>query len=89
MYFARLKLNPTIHIMRLVSHSATVSLFLGFLLALGPLRGASAPDPGDTLWVQTFTWEAQDNPATAYDSPGRRWFQFPTWEDTTYRKILM
>jgi hypothetical protein len=75
--------------MRLVSHSATVSLFLGFLLALGPLRGASAPDPGDTLWVQTFTWEAQDNPATAYDSPGRRWFQFPTWEDTTYRKILM
>lgn len=50
---------------------------------------AAYPDPGDTLWVETFTWEAQDNPATAYDSPGRRWFQFPSWEDTTYRKILM
>ena len=46
-------------------------------------------DPGDTTWVSTFTWEAQNNPATAYDSPGRRWFQFPSWEDTTYRKILM
>ena len=46
-------------------------------------------DPGDTTWVQTYTWEAQDNPATAYDSPGRRWFEFPSGEDTTYRKILM
>ena len=53
------------------------------------LMSSVQADPGDTTWVQTFTWEAQDNPATAYDSPGRRWFQFPSWEDTTYRKILM
>ena len=50
---------------------------------------AASAEPGDTTWVQTFTWEEQDNPATAYDSPGRRWFDFPSWEDTTYRKILM
>ena len=31
-------------------------------------------DPGDTTWVQAYTWEAQNNPETAYDSPGRRWF---------------
>ena len=31
----------------------------------------------DTTTVQTFTFEAQNNPATAYDSPGRRWFEFP------------
>ena len=49
---------------------------------------AATADPGDTTWVQTYTWEAQDNPATAYDSPGRRWFEFPSG-DTTYRKILM
>ena len=46
-------------------------------------------DPGDTTWVQTYTWEAQNNPETAYDSPGRRWFTFPSGEDTSYRKILM
>lgn len=44
----------------------------------------------DTTWVQTYTWEAQNNPATAYDSPGRRWFNFPASDnDTTYQKILM
>ena len=59
-----------------------LALFLGLTLS-------SQADPGDTTWVQTYTWEAQNNPATAYDSPGRRWFEFPSQEDTTYRKILM
>ena len=59
-----------------------LALFLGLTLS-------SHADPGDTTWVQTYTWEAQNNPATAYDSPGRRWFEFPSQEDTTYRKILM
>ncbi len=64
---------------------AALSLFFLLLFALVDAQA----DPGDTTWVQTFTWEEQDNPATAYDSPGRRWFQFPSGEDTTYRKILM
>ena len=60
-----------------------------FLAALAcVISTTAAADPGDTTWVQTYTWEAQDNPATAYDSPGRRWFEFPSG-DTTYRKILM
>ena len=62
-------------------------LFLvAFLVAFSDLMQA---DPGDTTWVQTYTWDAQNNPETAYDSPGRRWFQFPSGEDTSYRKILM
>lgn len=45
---------------------------------------------GDTTVVQTFTWEAQNNPNTAYDSPGRRWFQFPASNNgVEYQKILM
>lgn len=45
---------------------------------------------GDTTWVSTYTWEAQNNPETNYDSPGKRWFQFPE-SDTgvEYRKVLM
>jgi len=44
----------------------------------------------DTTWVQTYTWDAQNNPETAYDSPGRRWFDFPSSDnDSTYQKILM
>lgn len=44
----------------------------------------------DTTWVQTYTWEAQNNPATAYESPGRRWFDFPASDnDSTYQKVLM
>lgn len=42
----------------------------------------------DTTWVQTYTWEEQNNPETAYDSPGRKWFTFPEG-DQDYRKILM
>ena len=45
-------------------------------------------DPGDTLVVQTYTFEEQNNPETAYDNPGRRWFSFPD-DDTQYQKILM
>ncbi|NQX92214.1 MAG: hypothetical protein HRT74_08865, partial [Flavobacteriales bacterium] len=45
-------------------------------------------DPGDTLVVQTYTFEEQNNPNTAYDHPGRRWFTFPDG-DTQYQKILM
>ena len=45
---------------------------------------------GDTTWVSTYTWEAQNNPETNYDSPGRRWFQFPESDnDVEYRKVLM
>ena len=44
----------------------------------------------DTTWVQTYTWEAQNNPATAYDSPGRRWFEFPASDNgQSYSKVLM
>ncbi len=47
-------------------------------------------DPGDTTIVQTFTFEAQNNPNTAYDSPGRRWFEFPASDNgVEYQKILM
>ncbi|MBM71590.1 MAG: hypothetical protein CL847_02245 [Crocinitomicaceae bacterium] len=44
----------------------------------------------DTTWVQTFTWDAQNNPETSYDSPGRRWFEFPASDNgEEYRKVLM
>lgn len=46
-------------------------------------------DPGDTLVVQTYTFEEQNNPDTNYDSPGRRWFEFPEDDGTSYQKILM
>ncbi|MFZ6052499.1 T9SS type A sorting domain-containing protein [Halocola ammonii] len=44
---------------------------------------------GDTVVVQTYTFEEQNNPETAYDSPGRRWFDFPEDDGTEYQKILM
>ena len=44
----------------------------------------------DTTWVQTYTWEAQNNPETAYESPGKRWFEFPASDNgVEYRKVLM
>lgn len=44
----------------------------------------------DTTTVQTFTFEAQNNPATAYDSPGRRWFEFPSSDNgVEYGKVIM
>ncbi|MFN8864818.1 MAG: peptide-N-glycosidase F-related protein [Flavobacteriales bacterium] len=45
---------------------------------------------GDTTVVQTYTFEEQNNPLTDYDSPGRRWFQFPASDNgVQYQKILM
>ncbi len=60
-------------------------------LALTGLNiGAWGQSDADTTWVQTFTWEEQNNPATPYDSPGRRWFEFPASENgESYQKILM
>jgi len=49
---------------------------------------AALADPGDTTVVQTFTFEEQNDPDAAYDSPGRRWFEFPD-DETSYQKILM
>ena len=44
----------------------------------------------DTTIIQTFSWETQNNPAAAYDSPGRRWFEFPPSNNgVEYQKILM
>jgi hypothetical protein len=59
-----------------------ISLFILFSF------DASA-DPGDTLVVQTYTFDAQNNPETNYDSPGRRYFDFPENDGTSYQKILM
>jgi len=44
---------------------------------------------GDTTYVQTFTFEEQNDPETAYDYPGRRTFEFPEDDGTEYQKILM
>ena len=44
----------------------------------------------DTTTVQTYTFEAQNNPATSYDSPGRRWFEFPASDNgVEYGKVIM
>ena len=63
------------------------TFIVGFICFTGCLSfGQSA----DTTIVQTFTWEAQNNPAVAYDSPGRRWFEFPSSNNgVDYQKILM
>jgi hypothetical protein len=61
-------------------------VFLLLVLCTAQLNAQQA----DTTIVQTFSWEAQNNPATPYDSPGRRWFAFPSSNNgTTYQKILM
>jgi hypothetical protein len=50
----------------------------------------SVAQSADTTVVQTFTWDAQNNPANPYDSPGRRWFDFPASNNgVEYQKILM
>lgn len=58
-----------------------------FLFVLSGL--ISVANPGDTTIVQTYTWEEQNNPNTAYDYPGRRFFNFPEDDGTTYQKVLM
>ena len=57
-------------------------------LAFMAMSFCSFADPGDTLVVQTYTFEEQNNPDQAYDNPGRRWFEFPS-ADQSYQKILM
>ena len=59
------------------------------LLAASAVGNLMAQEPGDTLWVQTYTFEEQNNPETAYESPGRRWFDMPADDGTEYQKILM
>ena len=61
-----------------------LSFFVAFLCT-----SSLNADPGDTLIVQTYTFEEQNNPDTDYESPGRRWFTFPEDDGTTYQKILM
>ncbi len=65
----------------------TKNLFLAAAVWFGCLSAAA--DPGDTTIVQTFTWEEQLAQPGAYKSPGRRWFQFPEDDGTSYQKILM
>lgn len=65
----------------------TKNLILVAAVWLGCLSAAA--DPGDTTIVQTFTWEEQLAQSGAYKSPGRRWFQFPEDDGTSYQKILM
>jgi hypothetical protein len=66
-----------------------LSLTVFFLVMIGCFGSLNAQQ-ADTTIVQTFTWEAQNNPATPYDSPGRRWFEFPPSNNgVEYQKILM
>jgi len=65
-------------------------LFVALLISFISLEFNVFHAQGDTTWVSTYTWEAQNNPETNYDSPGRRWFQFPESDnDVEYRKVLM
>ena len=67
-----------------------VIIFLNVVLFVIGMIPALASEQGDTTWVSTYTWEAQNNPETNYDSPGRRWFDFPATENgEAYRKVLM
>ena len=60
------------------------------LISLCAVLTCSAWAQADTTIIQTFTHEAQNNPQTAYDSPGRRWFEFPPSDNgLSYQKILM
>lgn len=69
--------------------NSTTTILIAFAtIAITPLKSSFAQ--GDTTWVQTYTFEEQNNPATAYDSPGKRWFQFPSSDSgVEYRKVLM
>ena len=65
-------------------------LFTALLISFINIEYSGFHAQGDTTWVSTYTWEAQNNPETNYDSPGRRWFQFPESDnDVEYRKVLM
>jgi len=62
---------------------------LVMLLAASTVGNLCAQESGDTLWVQTYTFEEQNDPETAYESPGRRWFDMPADDGTEFQKILM
>ncbi len=65
-----------------MKHLITFTIFIASIVANA--------QPGDTTVVQTYTHAAQNNPANAYDSPGRRWFNFPPSNNgVDYQKILM
>ncbi len=65
-------------------------LFPALVLSFLNLVCSGFHSQGDTTWVSTYTWEAQNNPETNYDSPGKRWFQFPeSNNEVEYRKVLM
>ena len=69
--------------------SIMIQRIVGLLSCLAVLasQGVYAQD---TTWVQTYTWEEQNNPSTAYESPGRKWFTFPEADNgTSYSKVLM
>jgi hypothetical protein len=66
------------------------TLFAFCLLSFALLLPEEGLSQNDTTWVETFTWEAQNNPETSWDSPGRRWFDFPPADNgVDYRKVLM
>jgi hypothetical protein len=66
--------------------SITILLTVIFIFLSNAVKSQTA----DTTVVQTFTWQAQNNAAAAYDSPGRRWFEFPSSNNgVEYQKILM
>lgn len=63
------------------------SFFLSVFLIIANLASSQA---GDTTIIQTFSPDIQNNPNAAYDSPGRRWFEFPSSDNgVEYQKILM
>ena len=71
------------YLLRLTISFGVLSFIIGFSSAIAGVQG-------DTTWVSTYTWDAQNNSETNYDSPGRRWFDFPASDNgEEYRKVLM
>ncbi len=66
-------------------------LFTAYIVAfISFSENVAVGQTADTTVVQTYTWEAQNNPEAAYESPGRRWFNFPSSNNgVEYQKILM
>ena len=64
--------------------------YIQFVVLFVFMSTSGTAQSADTTIVQTFTWDTQNNPAAAYDSPGRRWFDFPPSNNgVEYQKILM
>ena len=69
---------------------ACASVVLTLVFAASGTGQVSAATTADTTTVQTFTFEAQNNPDANYDSPGKRWFDFPASDNgAVYGKVLM